>query len=184
MGRDLDETLNLDAEKTTRTIERLRILDEINEMFDEDLYGRSWRCDRDGRGTICEKEVFGRGTYNYLAAHLYGNATAEDFWNAQTANSHLPVDKIMSSFVTEAGVPLLTLSERQGSGVPVAQSRFFLSGLMKRGFDYAEQRWTVPVCPEDRCGVPICRVIKPEDWLRSGFRWISGLLDVICHRRG
>ena len=59
------------------------------------------------------KEVFRQGVHNYLAAHLYANATAEDFWNAQTANSHLPVDKIMSSFVTQPGVPLLTLSERR-----------------------------------------------------------------------
>ena len=90
------------------------------------------------------KEVFRQGVHNYLQAHLYANATAEDFWNAQTANSHLPVDKIMSSFVTQPGVPLLTLSERQASGVPVTQSRFFLSATAKR--------WEGPAV--DCAGVP------------------------------
>ncbi len=105
------------------------------------------------------KEVFRQGVHNYLQAHLYANATAEDFWNAQTENSHLPVDKMMSSFVTQPGVPLLTFSERQASGVPVAQSRFFLSSTTTAGRD---QRWTVPVCLKTS-GKPICRVLTPED---------------------
>ncbi len=105
------------------------------------------------------KEVFRQGVHNYLVAHLYGNATAEDFWNAQTANSHLPVDKIMSSFVIEPGVPLLTVSERQATGVPVAQSRFFVSMGPDLG---REQRWTVPVCLKTNAA-PICRVLTPED---------------------
>jgi len=105
------------------------------------------------------KEVFRQGVHNYLQAHLYANATAEDFWNAQTANSHLPVDKIMSSFVTQPGVPLLTFSERQVSSVPVTQGRFFLSATATAGKD---QRWTVPVCLKTS-GLPICRVLTPED---------------------
>ena len=36
---------------------------------------------------------------------MYGNATAEDFWNAQTAASKKPVDKIMSSLIAQPGVP-------------------------------------------------------------------------------
>ena len=32
------------------------------------------------------EETFRKGVHNYLAAHLYANATAEDFWNAQTAD--------------------------------------------------------------------------------------------------
>jgi aminopeptidase N/puromycin-sensitive aminopeptidase len=105
------------------------------------------------------KEAFRQGVHNYLQAHLYANATAEDFWNAQTANSHLPVDEIMSSFVTQPGVPLLTLSERQASGVPVARSRFFLSVSV---FDGREEKWTVPVCLKTS-DKSICRVLPPED---------------------
>ncbi len=51
------------------------------------------------------EETFRQGVHNYLAAHLYANATAEDFWNAQTATSHQPVDKIMDSFVDQPGCP-------------------------------------------------------------------------------
>ena len=167
-AQDLDQTLNLDAQKTTRTIRATaNTPDEINEMFDGIAYGKAGAVIGMVEHYI-GKEAFRQGVHNYLQAHLYANATAEDFWNAQTANSHLPVDKIMSSFVTQPGVPLLTLSERQASGVPVAQSRFFLSSTATAelsatdGKDQPDQRWTVPVCLKTN-DKPICRVLTPED---------------------
>ncbi len=158
-AQDLDQTLNLDAQKTTRTIRATaNTPDEINEMFDGIAYGKAGAVIGMVENYL-GKEVFRQGVHNYLAAHLYGNATAEDFWSAQTANSHLPVDKIMSSFVTQPGVPLLTVSEQQASAVPVTQSRFFVSP----GVDSVqEQRWTVPVCLKTNAA-PICRVLSPED---------------------
>ena len=158
-AQDLDQTLNLDAQKTTRTIRATaNTPDEINEMFDGISYGKAGAV----LGMVenyLGKEVFRQGVHNYLSAHLYGNATAEDFWNEQTANSHLPVDKIMSSFVTQPGVPLLTLSERQAGGVPVTQSRFFLSMDSNLG---REMSWTVPVCLKTTAA-PICKVLTPDD---------------------
>src|SRR5260370_1468442 len=165
---DLDQTLNLDAQKTTRTIRATaNTPDEINEMFDGIAYGKAGAVIGMVEHYI-GKEAFRQGVHNYLQAHLYANATAEDFWNAQTANSHLPVDKIMSSFVTQPGVPLLTLSERQASGVPVSQARFFLSAPASArltatdGKGQQEERWTVPVCLETS-DKTICRVLTPED---------------------
>jgi aminopeptidase N len=165
---DLDQTLNLDAQKTTRTIRATaNTPDEINEMFDGISYGKAGAVIGMVEHYI-GKEAFRQGVHNYLQAHLYANATAEDFWNAQTANSHLPVDKIMSSFVTQPGVPLLRLSERQASGVPVSQSRFFLSApaaarlTATDGKGQQEWRWTVPVCLKTS-DKPICRVLTPQD---------------------
>jgi aminopeptidase N/puromycin-sensitive aminopeptidase len=167
-AQDLDQTLNLDAQKTTRTIRTTaNTPDEINEMFDGIAYGKAGAVIGMVEHYI-GKEAFRQGVHNYLQAHLYANATAEDFWNAQTANSHLPVDKIMSSFVTQPGVPLLTLSERQVSGVPVAQSRFFLSSTATAGLtatdgnDHRDQRWTLPICLKTS-DKPICGVLTPED---------------------
>ena len=158
-AQGLDETLNLDAQATTRTIRaKATTPGEINEMFDGIAYGKGAAVLAMVENYLGE-EVFRQGVHNYLAAHLYANATAEDFWNAQTANSHLPVDKIMSSFITQPGVPLLTLSEREGNSVPVAQSRFFLSPAVKENRD---QHWTIPVCLKTT-GKPICRVLTPED---------------------
>jgi aminopeptidase N/puromycin-sensitive aminopeptidase len=164
-AEDLDQTLNLDAQKTTRTIRATaNTPDEINEMFDGIAYGKAGAV----IGMVehyLGKEAFRQGVHNYLQAHLYANATAEDFWNAQTANSHLPVDKIMSSLITQPGVPLLTFSQRQVSSVPVAQSRFFLSSTATTAPAVAKkkaQQWTIPVCLKTNAQ-PICRVLTPED---------------------
>jgi aminopeptidase N/puromycin-sensitive aminopeptidase len=157
VSQDLDATLNLDSQKTTRTIRaKAETPNEINEMFDGIAYGKAGGVLGMVENYLGE-ETFRQGVHNYLAAHLYANATAEDFWNAQTANSHQPVDKIMRSFVTQPGVPLLTLSEAKGEEVPLAQSRFFLSGASN-----GSQSWTIPVCVKSS-GKPECQLIASSD---------------------
>ena len=89
------------------------------------------------------EETFRQGVHNYLSAHLYANATAEDFWNAQTAASHKPVDKIMESLVAQPGAPILTFGQPSGGKVSVAQKRFYLSPSIQPD---PEQKWTLPVC--------------------------------------
>ncbi|HEU4636634.1 MAG TPA: M1 family aminopeptidase, partial [Edaphobacter sp.] len=156
-ARDLDATLNLDSQKTTRTIRaRAETPDEINEMFDGIAYGKAGAVLGMVENYLGE-ETFRQGVHNYLAAHLYANATAEDFWNAQTSTSHKPVDRIMQSFVTQPGVPLLTFSDATGSDVPVQQSRFFLAGTAAD----TTQRWTLPVCIKTS-GKSDCTVVTPE----------------------
>ena len=139
----LDGTLNLDSLATTRTIRaKADTPSEINEMFDGISYGKA--------GAVLSmvenylgQETFRQGVHNYLAAHLYANATAEDFWNAQTVNSKKPVDKIMSSFVVQPGVPLLSFTRSGAGKVEVAQRRFFLSPMGKAA---ENQVWIMPVC--------------------------------------
>ena len=162
-AQGLNETLNLDAQRTTRTIRATASTpDEINEMFDGIAYGKAGAVIGMVENYL-GKEVFRQGVHNYLQAHLYANATAEDFWSAQTANSHLPVDRIMSSFVTQPGVPLLTFSERQAGSVPVSQSRFFLSAEeTNRPVAGQMPEWTLPVCLKTN-GQPICRVLTPGE---------------------
>jgi aminopeptidase N/puromycin-sensitive aminopeptidase len=143
---DLDGTLNTDAQTTTRTIRaKADTPAEINEEFDGIAYGKAGAVIGMVEHYLGE-ETFREGVHNYLAAHMYGNATAEDFWNAQTATSHKPVDKIMQTFVTEAGVPLLTFGPEivgKTRTVKVTQSRFYLSPTSPGS---REQHWTVPVC--------------------------------------
>jgi aminopeptidase N/puromycin-sensitive aminopeptidase len=156
-AHDLDTTLNLDSQKTTRTIRaKAETPDEINEMFDGIAYGKAGAVLGMVENYLGE-ETFRQGVHNYLAAHLYANATAEDFWNAQTSTSHKPVDRIMESFVTQPGVPLLSFSEASASGVSVAQSRFFLSGTAAD----STQRWTLPICLKTS-SKPDCTVITPD----------------------
>jgi len=137
------DTLNLDAQRVTRTIRaKAETPDEINEMFDGISYGKAGAVLLMVENYVGE-ETFRQGVHKYLAAHLYGNATAEDFWTAQTEVSHKPVDKIMDSFISQPGEPIITLGSANQQGVPVSQRRFFLNANTK-----ADERetWTIPVC--------------------------------------
>jgi aminopeptidase N len=154
-----DNTLDLDAQPTTRAIRaKAETPDEINEMFDGIAYGKA------GDVLLMVEnylgpETFRNGVRNYLAAHLYGNATAEDFWGAQTATSHKPVDKIMDSLIAQPGAPLITFGAPRDGKVTVEQKRFFLSPSVPVD---ARQKWTLPVCFKSDAGdKQDCQLLTP-----------------------
>jgi aminopeptidase N len=155
----LDGTLNLDAQPTTRAIRaRAETPAEIEQMFDGISYGKAGDVLLSLENYV-GPETFRQGVHNYLAAHLYGNATAEDFWNAQTATSHKPVDKIMESLVAQAGVPLLTFGQPSGGKVAVSQKRFYLSPSIQSD---SAQKWTIPVCFKIGEDKQDCQLLTPE----------------------
>jgi aminopeptidase N/puromycin-sensitive aminopeptidase len=156
---DLNTTLNIDAQPTTRTIRaKADTPDEINQMFDDIAYGKASDVLLSVENFV-GPEVFRQGVHNYLAAHLYGNATAEDFWNAQTAVSHKPIDKIMDSLVAQPGEPILTFGATTNGTVAVSQKRFYLSP--SEAVDPA-QKWTLPVCFKSGSGAQECQILTPE----------------------
>ena len=160
VAANLNTTLNLDAQRVTRTIRaQANTPDEINEMFDGITYGKAGAVLLMVENYL-GKETFRQGVHNYLEAHMFGNATAEDFWNAQTANSHKPVDKIMDSFVAQPGEPILTFGQPQGGSVSVQQQRFFLSPSVQQ---QRAQSWTVPVCVKTDADKEDCEVLSPSE---------------------
>jgi len=155
----LDGTLNLDAQPTTRAIRaRADTPEEIEQMFDGISYGKASDVLLSVENYV-GPETFRQGVHNYLSAHLYGNATAEDFWNAQTSTSHKPVDKIMDGLIGQPGVPLLTFGQPSGGKVSVSQRRFYLSPTVQPD---AAQKWTLPVCFKTSENQQDCQLLTPE----------------------
>jgi aminopeptidase N/puromycin-sensitive aminopeptidase len=156
---DKEVTLNLDALPTTRAIRaRADTPEEIEQMFDGIAYGKASDVLLTVENYLGE-ETFRKGVHAYLSAHLYANATAEDFWNAQTAASQKPVDKIMASFITQRGEPLLTFGDPADGKVSVTQTRFFLSPGIQ---PVPAQKWTLPVCLKTARGQD-CQLLTPDD---------------------
>jgi aminopeptidase N/puromycin-sensitive aminopeptidase len=159
VAADVDGTLNLDTQPTTRTIRaKADTPDEINQMFDGITYHKAGAVLLTVENYLGE-ETFRQGVHNYLAAHLYDNATAEDFWGAQTATSHKPTDKIMESLVVQPGAPILTFSEPGSGKAEVAQKRFFMSPSIQPD---PAQKWTVPVCFKNGATGQDCQVLTPS----------------------
>ena len=154
----LDNTLNLDAQPTTRAIRATAdTREEIEQMFDGISYGKASDVLLMVENYLGE-ETFRKGVHAYLEAHKYGNATAEDFWNAQTLTSGKPVDKIMDSLVAQPGAPILTFGAPANGTVSVSQKRFFLSPSIHPD---AAQKWTLPVCFKTAAGHE-CDLLTPE----------------------
>lgn len=160
VAADVETTLNVDAQPTTRAIRaKAETPAEIEQMFDGIAYGKAGAVLLSVENYLGE-ETFRKGVHNYLAAHLYSNATAEDFWGAQTAASGKPVDKIMGSLVAQPGAPILTFGEPVGGKVTVAQKRFFLSPSIQAD---PAQKWTLPVCFKTGADSQECQVLTPGD---------------------
>ncbi|MGO9437133.1 MAG: M1 family metallopeptidase [Terracidiphilus sp.] len=159
VAQDLDDTLNVDALPTTRPIRaKADTPDEIDQMFDAIAYGKAGHVLVSIENFV-GPETFRQGVHNYLAAHLYANATAEDFWNAEAAASHKPVDRIMDSLVTQPGVPLLTFGEPSHGKVEVTQTRFYLSPSIETD---RKQKWVLPVCFKTNVSGESCEVLNPD----------------------
>jgi aminopeptidase N len=155
----MDNALNLDAQPTTRAIRaRADTPEEIEQMFDGISYGKASDVLLSVENYV-GPETFRKGVHSYLSAHLYGNATAEDFWKAQTATSQKPVDKIMESLIAQAGVPLLTFGQPSGGKVSVSQRRFYLSPSIQPD---ASQKWTLPLCFKTSANKQDCQLLTPE----------------------
>ena len=141
-AQSLNSTLNLDAAPQTRAIRsKADTPAEINEQFDGIAYGKAGAVIGMVEHFVGE-QAFERGVHDYMETHKFGNATAEDFWGAQTRASGKPIDRVMESFVAQPGEPLLTFAASGNGSYTVKQSRFFLSPPAT----VPVQSWTVPVC--------------------------------------
>jgi aminopeptidase N/puromycin-sensitive aminopeptidase len=92
-------------------------------------------------------DVFRKGVNAYLGKYAHGNATSPDFWNTIAATAKKPADKVMSTFVMQPGVPLVSVSASCSNGntkVELSQTRYFYNReLLNQG---SKELWQIPVC--------------------------------------
>jgi len=133
------------------------------------------------------EERFRQGVRDFLAAHAWGNATADDFFNAvaQASGRGDEVTAAFRSFVEQPGLPLVdvSLSCSAGAGtLHVSQRRFAGAGRPA-----SSQRWVTPACFRYHAGgkvVKQCVEISREQAvaLDGGCPdWITGNADGAGH---
>ena len=161
--------------------------EEINEIFDPISYEKASAVLRMIESYV-SPDVFRRGVNVYLRRFSYSNATAEDFWTALTAASGRPVDKIMPTFIDQAGEPLVTvksvcvnqsstpapaatrkkkrsrrapLKPEPKTQVTATQQRFWAD---PETAPPKEQTWMVPVCVKSGGGAkPFCQILSGKE---------------------
>jgi aminopeptidase N len=146
--RDTITSLGVDSLQNTRPIQQAAETPaQIQELFDGIAYGKTAAVLRMLEAYI-GPESFRAGVKQYLKEHAYGNATATDFWTTLTKVSGKPVNRVMSTFVQQAGMPFVAVRAECKSGatqVTLRQQRYlFDRELFNR--DVSKERWQVPVC--------------------------------------
>lgn len=151
--------LGLDALQSTRAIRtRVNTPAEINEVFDPIAYEKTAGV----LGMIeayVGPEKFRQGVSSYLSKYSLNNAAGEDFWTEVTRVTEKPVNRIMQSFVEQAGAPLLKVKTRCVGGsteVSITQSRFVGAPGSKEA---APQHWTLPVCVKTGGSAASCTIV-------------------------
>ncbi|HYE25075.1 MAG TPA: M1 family aminopeptidase [Clostridia bacterium] len=119
---------------------------EINELFDGIAYGKTAAVLRMLEAYV-GPEAFRKGVNSYLKKHAYGNASAEDFWTEMARVTGKPFDKVLPTFINQAGVPFLDVKSSCAGGkttVTVSQKRYYQDpALFQKS---AAHTWSVPVC--------------------------------------
>jgi aminopeptidase N/puromycin-sensitive aminopeptidase len=160
--QDASNTLDVDSSPATRRIRtQAATPDEINELFDGIAYGKAAAVLHMVEQYV-GADVFRAGVKQYLETYAYGNATAEDFWNTLARVSNNPVAKIMSSFVDQPGVPLVSLRSHcagKKMRVDATQQRFYLQGSLMNA--PSSQVWAIPMCFK-MGGMKDCRILNQK----------------------
>lgn len=119
--------------------------DDIANAFDGITYGKGQSVLSMFESWMGE-EAFRKGIRRHLTAHAYGNATASDFLSALGAEGHPEVPAAFSTFLDQAGVPVLSVSLSCADGQPaklaLAQKRLLPVGSTSA----APETWQIPVC--------------------------------------
>ena len=183
-----DNTLNTDSLANTRPIhQRAETPDQILELFDSIAYGKAAAVLRMLESYLGE-ETFRAGVNSYIQRYQYANATAADFWDAQARTSKKPVDRIMPTFVDQAGVPMIDIkSQCIGSSTKVSaeQRRYFYN---REKFQApGDELWEVPLCMKGSADSSAkCELLtkKEGDFTLPGCStWVLGNADATGYYR-
>jgi len=160
-------SLNVDSLSNTRPIHQAaETPGQIIELFDGIAYGKAAAVLRMLEAYLGE-ETFRAGVNAYLKQHQYANATADDFWNAQAKTSRQPVDKIMPTWVRQAGAPIVNVKAQcsgSSTNVTLTQKRYYFD---RSKFEEAnDQLWQIPLCLKGSAtadGVPKCELLAKKE---------------------
>jgi alanyl aminopeptidase len=157
---DTDEAMRTDGKLTTRAIRQpvtsmanlLQSADVLAYKKGETLLGMFERW--------AGKQSFREGVREYLAAHEWKNATAADLLAALSHATGKDLAGPMSSFLDQAGLPLVTVEPLPGGKVRLSQERFLPAGTQRP----APQAWKIPMTLkfDDGTGVKSRNVLLTE----------------------
>ena len=139
--RSAQGVMGLDALLTTRAMRQpIQSVDSLLQSADALAYAKGAAVLNMVESWL-GPEAFRAGVLEYLKAHTDGNATANDLWSALSKASKQDVKGMLSSFLDQAGVPLVSAELLPGNKVKLSQTRFLAAGVKPP----KPQAWRIPV---------------------------------------
>lgn len=168
---DVEEKLGAEAEDSLISARKIRqeikTKDDISNAFDSITYQKGAAVIGMFESWMGAQE-FRKGVQAYLKQYAFRNATAPEFLDSVSSASGKRITQPFSTFLNQAGVPLVAVSLdcKQGGSVLHMQQQRFLPLGSKGSTDEA---WQIPVCVRDgtgNAGQSECTLMtQPEmDW--------------------
>ena len=85
---------------------------EVDEIFDNISYNKGASVIRMLHDYI-GNDAFKQGMKHYLTTHSYKNTQTEDLWASLETSSGKPVGKVMTTWTSQMGFPLIKVSQKQ-----------------------------------------------------------------------
>ena len=137
----VENAMALDAQLSTHAIRQpIETMGNLFQSADELAYKK-------GEATIgmfeqwMGPDTFRNGVLQYLKVHEYGNATAKDLWDALSQASGRDVATPMSTFLDQAGIPLVRAEVLPDGKVRLTQKRHLFYGVTEPKATF----WQIPV---------------------------------------
>jgi aminopeptidase N len=114
---------------------------QANDAFDGITYAKGQSVLRMLEQYLGE-EAFQRGMQTYLTRHQYSNTTSADLWAALSTSADRPVAVMAQTWTSQAGFPLISVSERCVNGqrqIQLSQQQFKANGKK------SSRIWPIPV---------------------------------------
>ncbi len=88
------------------------------------------------------EQHFLHGVQRYLRAHEWGNATGDDLWTALSEESGKDVAGVLTTFLDQPGIPLVTGVVMGNGELRLTQAPYAPFGVTPR---HPNQLWTIPI---------------------------------------
>jgi puromycin-sensitive aminopeptidase len=143
------KSIQVDSLKNSHPIEvEVHHPDEISEIFDMLSYEKGSTIIRMLSNYIVE-DKFRDGLRYYLKKHSYSNTKTLDLWTAFEKISKKPIKKIMQSWTSQAGFPLVRI-KLENNKLNLTQERFFLSRISRKDLstqagNIKKNLWQIPL---------------------------------------
>jgi len=117
--------------------------DEISTLFDGAIvYAKGARLLRMCQHYIGD-EAFQTGLKAYFAAYKYGNTVGDDLWNALAKASGKDVTRLMNTWISQSGYPVVSAALRD-SELQLSQTQFFIGP-----HEPSTKLWPIPLNASD-----------------------------------